>query len=92
MSLRFEFLHNVNSQKLRRTGFFWLAVLMVGLTFAIQLTGIGLAIWTREHQFTLEEAAVILKRFPLPPDLPGVPQSTSTKSAVVPAAAVQPGP
>ena len=83
VAMRFVFLHDVNSQKLRTTGFFWMAVVMVGLTFAIQLAGIGIAVWTREHQFTPEETVAILKRFPLPPDLPG---------ALPPAAAPAPAP
>jgi hypothetical protein len=72
VAMRFEFLHDVNSQKLRTTLLFWLATAMVMATFSIQLGGIGLALWTREHRFTPEETAAILKRFPLPPDLPGV--------------------
>ena len=83
VAMRFTFLHDVNSQKLRTTGFFWMAVVMVGLTFAIQIAGIGIAVWTRVHRFTPEETAAILKRFPLPPDLPG---------ALPPAAATAPAP
>ena len=93
VGMRFEFNHKVNSQRLRRTGFFWLATAMVGLTFAIQIAGVGIAIWTRNHQFTPEETRAILNKFPLPPDLPGVLPSTTTKPAAAPAPAIiQPGP
>jgi FHA domain len=88
VGMRFVFLHDVNSQTLRTTLFFWLAVCMVGLTFAIQVAGVGAAIWTREHQFTPEETAAILKRFPLPPDLAGTsPAAVATPPAApIPAA------
>jgi hypothetical protein len=87
VAMRFSFLHNVNSQKLRTTAIFWAAAAMVALTFSIQLAGIGLAFWAREHQFTPGETAAILEYFPLPPDLPGaVPPATAKPSAAAPAA------
>ncbi|MFA6565039.1 MAG: FHA domain-containing protein [Verrucomicrobiia bacterium] len=87
VAMRFEFLHDVNSQKLRTTALFWLAAAMVTLTFSIQLAGIGLALWTREHRFTPEETAAILKHFPLPPDLPGaMPPAAGTSNPAAPAA------
>ena len=84
-AMRFEFLHDVNSQKLRTTALFWIAVTMVMVTFSIQLTGIGLAIWTRQHQFTPEETAAILKQCPLPPDMPGAIPANPTQNPAMPA-------
>jgi len=87
VAMRFEFLHNVNSQKLRTTALFWVAAAMVALTFSIQLAGISLAFWTREHQFTPEETAAILERFPLPPDLPGaLPPAAAKPNPAAPSA------
>lgn len=71
VAMRFEFLHNVDSSKLRTTMLFWIAAAMVSLTFALQMAGIGLAFWTRHHRFTANDTAAILQWFPLPPDLPG---------------------
>ncbi len=82
VAMRFEFLHNVDSHKLRTTLLFWMASAMVVLTFAVQLAGIGLAFWTRHHRFTAQDTAAIQQWFPLPPDLPGT----------QPPAVVQPNP
>jgi hypothetical protein len=89
VAMRFVFLHDVNSQKLRITSLAWVATLMVLLVFSIQLAGIGIAFWTREHRFTPEETAAILKHFPLPPDLPGVmpPSAGTPNPAALPAPA-----
>jgi hypothetical protein len=87
VAMRFEFLHDVNSQKLRITSLAWMATLMVLLVFSIQFAGIGLAVWTREHRFTPEENAAILKYFPLPSDLPGaMPPAAGTSNPAAPAA------
>ncbi|MFA5193476.1 MAG: FHA domain-containing protein [Verrucomicrobiia bacterium] len=82
VAMRFEFLHNVDSHKLRTTLLFWMAAAMVTLTFSIQIAGIGLAFWTRYHRFTPADTAAVLRWFPLPPDLPGA----------LPPAVVQPNP
>ncbi len=91
VGMRFVFLHDVNSQKLRTTALFWIAAAMVALTFSIQVAGIGLAFWTRQHHFTPEETAAILKRFPLPPDLPGaLPPAAAKPNPAVPSPAPAP--
>lgn len=87
VAMRFEFLHDVNSRKLRINLLFWIATAIVVATFSVQLAGIGLAFWARGHRFTPEETAAILKQFPLPPDLPGVlPPATGTPNPAAPAA------
>jgi len=87
VAMRFEFLHNVDSRKLRTTVIFWIAAAIVALTFSIQLAGIGIALWTRQHRFTPEETAAVLKWFPLPPDLPGaLPPAAAKSNPAAPAA------
>jgi predicted component of type VI protein secretion system len=62
--LRFEFLVAAPGEYRRRTPLFWVSVLLVGVTFAVEFGAIGVAVWTRRHRITPEESAKILKFFP----------------------------
>ena len=62
--LRFEFLVAVPGEHRRRTPLFWLSVVLVLVTFAVEFGAIGIAVWTRHHRITPEESAAILKFFP----------------------------
>jgi hypothetical protein len=62
--LRFEFLVAVPGEHRRRTPLFWLSVLLLGTTFAVEFGAIGIAAWTRLHRITPAETAAILKFFP----------------------------
>jgi hypothetical protein len=65
--LRFEFVHGGPGEHRRRGPLFWLSVLAVGLTFAVEFGALGLAVWTRVHRFTPAEVDAILKLLPPPP-------------------------
>lgn len=62
--LRFEFLIAVPGAHRRRTPLFWLSVLLLGATFAVEFGAVGIAAWTRLHRMSPEETAAILKFFP----------------------------
>lgn len=81
--LRFEFLVAVPGAHRRRTPLFWLSVLLLGATFAVEFGAIGIAAWTRLHRVTPEETAAILKFFPpaSPDALPEALRSSINKAS-----------
>ena len=87
--LRFEFLVAVPGEYRRQTPLFWISVLLVGVTFAVEFGAIGIAVWTRHHRITPEESAKILKFFPpVPSD--AVPDKLMPGTQPPPAVAAKP--
>jgi len=84
--LRFEFLVAVPGEHWRRTPLFWLGLLVLGTTFAVEFGAIGVAVWMRLHRITPEETAAILKCFPpvSPEALPEALQSSLNKASSAP--------